>query len=282
MTSVIVSRLFPIILILMVLHGIATAKDGHSSKIVAIVGDEKITQQDVEQATEKLPEPFRKSFENKALQQLIDINVFYHAAIEEGIEKTPEFMGRMEKEKKRLLASFFIENRIDKQISVSPSEIETYYENNKLQYIKKERVKVARLMIKTKKAADDIKFRLDSGDSFETINQQFSSHLLSNEKPENWIVRGTLPETIETEIFSLKTGQISDAVKTDEGYYLIARLIDKKRGGVSPLSEVKTSIEKQLIAEKKSSLIRKYRKKMGVEIIEHNPDQNPNLLDNKK
>ena len=237
-------------------------------KVVAVVGQEEITQADIEKFTKKIPEPFRKTFAGKVLEQLIDSKIFYKAAINEGLDRTPEFKARLEKEKERILAVYFLEKRISSKITVSSSEVTAYYEKNRNKFKQKPMLRPAQILVKSRKEAEAIKGRLKKGEPFEKLADECS--IIPGKKEGGdlgWMKRGRMPKPFEDTAFGLKKGGVSDIIKTDMGYVII-KILDKKDGTEKSFEDVKPLIEKRLKAMKMGDIKKEYRKRAGVRIID--------------
>lgn len=246
----------------------AFAGGREAEKVLAIIGEQKITQQDLNAFLQRVPEPFRKAFRKKALYQLIETRVFYAQAMKEAMNNSPDFLAELAREKQRLLANYYVEKRLRPMVKISPSEAKSYYEKHKFEFRGKERVKVEEIRFLGKKDAEEAKARLKKGEAFEDVQKE--NGLASPSPTGNkgfWIEKGKIPKTIEAAVFSLKAGQISDIVPFKTGY-VIFRLIDRKDPGVRPVEEVISSIIKRLETQKLTSFKMEQLEKAGVKILD--------------
>ncbi|TPV46091.1 peptidylprolyl isomerase PrsA [Bacillus dicomae] len=124
--------------------------------------------------------------------------------------------------------------------SVTEKDVKDHY---------KPEIKASHILVSDENEAKEIKKKLDAGASFEELAKQDSQDLLSKEKGGDlgYFNSGTMTPEFETAAYKLKVGQISNPVKSPNGYHII-KLTDKK--ALKPYDEVKDSIRKNLEAER--------------------------------
>ncbi|PFS65012.1 peptidylprolyl isomerase [Bacillus cereus] len=146
--------------------------------------------------------------------------------------------------------------------SVTEKDVKDHY---------KPEIKASHILVSDENEAKEIKKKLDAGASFEELAQQESQDLLSRDKGGDlgYFHSGTMTPEFETAAYKLKIGQISDPVKSPNGYHII-KLTGKK--DLQPYDEVKDSIRKNLEAERiadptfSHKLLQKELKKANIKI----------------
>ncbi|ANS46789.1 peptidylprolyl isomerase [Bacillus thuringiensis] len=113
----------------------------------------------------------------------------------------------------------------------------------------KPEIKASHILVSDENEAKEIKSKLDAGASFEELAKQESQDLLSKDKGGDlgYFNSGTMAPEFETAAYKLNVGQISNPVKSSNGYHVI-KLTDKK--DLKPYDEVKNSIRKNLEEER--------------------------------
>ncbi|QIW17825.1 peptidylprolyl isomerase PrsA [Bacillus thuringiensis] len=146
--------------------------------------------------------------------------------------------------------------------SVTEKDVKDHY---------KPEIKASHILVSDENEAKEIKKKLDAGASFEELAKQESQDLLSKDKGGDlgYFNSGRMATEFETAAYKLKVGQISNPVKSPNGYHII-KLTDKK--DLQPYDEVKDSIRKNLEAERiadptfSHKLIQKELKKANIKI----------------
>ena len=91
-----------------------------------------------------------------------------------------------------------------------------------------EKVHAKHILVKTEDEAKDIKARIDKGESFEDLAQEYSLCPSKREGGDlGWFGRGVMVPEFEKGAFDTDTGKISDPIQTQFGWHLI-KVIDKK------------------------------------------------------
>ncbi|HHT7187421.1 TPA: peptidylprolyl isomerase PrsA [Bacillus cereus] len=124
--------------------------------------------------------------------------------------------------------------------SVTEKDVKDHY---------KPEIKASHILVSDENEAKEIKKKLDAGTSFEELAKQESQDMISKEKGGDlgYFSSGTMTPEFETAAYKLKVGQISDPVKSPNGYHII-KLTGKK--DLQPYDEVKGSIRKNLEEER--------------------------------
>jgi len=146
-------------------------------------------------------------------------------------------------------------------VQVTQDDLRAYYDQQREQYRVPEQVKVSHIWIKmplpgadgkiddkavaeAQGRADNLLKQIKSGAKFEDVAKKYSEDPGSANVGGSlgWIGKGQLTGEFEKAAFSLPKGQISDVVKSLDGFHIV-RVDDKQDAHVKPLDEVKAQIE---------------------------------------
>jgi peptidyl-prolyl cis-trans isomerase D len=171
-------------------------------------------------------------------------------------------------EKRKIKYALVDAGKIASTVTVSPQELQAYYDQHRDEYRVPEQVKVRHILIKAplpgadgkvdQKAADaalkkaeDVLKQVKAGGDFAQLAEKNSEDPGSAKQGGDlgWIGRGrTVPE-FEKAAFSLAKGQTSELVKSSYGFHII-HVDDKQEAHVKLLAEVKNEIEDKVKQEK--------------------------------
>jgi foldase protein PrsA len=159
------------------------------------------------------------------------------------------------------LLSQAIFNKITSKVKVDSKAVETYYNANKSQYSQPASRDVRHILVSSKSLAQTLDRRLqgDKGKDFATLAKKYSKDPGSAAQGGKLTVsKGqTVPE-FDKVAFSLKTNEISDPVHTTYGWHIIQALSAVRPAKQTPLSDVKASIQAQLLQTKKNAAMNKW------------------------
>ncbi|WP_434642977.1 peptidylprolyl isomerase [Thermoanaerobacterium thermosaccharolyticum] len=136
-----------------------------------------------------------------------------------------------------------------KNVKVTDSEAEKYYNDNKSQF---EVVKASHILVSDEKTANEIYDKLQKGANFAELAKQYSidTSTKDNGGELGEFTRGTMVTEFENAAFALKPGEISKPVKTQYGYHII-----KSEGKTTKsFNDVKSSIISYLESNKKQDI----------------------------
>jgi peptidyl-prolyl cis-trans isomerase D len=148
------------------------------------------------------------------------------------------------------------------QIEISDTEAMDYYIISQEKFIEKDKFKLRHILLKLKegdgqkdensilKKAKKITDELEKGEDFAKLARKYSEDEATAEKGGDLglVDIENLSKQVVEKIGSLEEGDVSDPIKTKNGYQII-QLIEKKSEKLIPFEEVKEEIKKMILKE---------------------------------
>ena len=240
--------------------------------ILAKIGDHTITMSNFEERLNDLPTHYQKRLEDKEqrikfLEQLVEVSLCSIEAGKKGMDKDKLIQSRIRNATDNILAREYIKREVIDKITISDKEVEEYYKTHLQEFTRPEQVKARHILIKASPKAEseewtkalaraqELKRQLDKGADFVTLAKEYSDDLRSKRKGGylGLINRGGKfgPEFSQI-AFTLDIGEVSDPVKTSQGYHII-KVEDKRPEMITPLDKVKGGIEAKLRSAKEKT-----------------------------
>jgi len=140
-------------------------------------------------------------------------------------------------------------------VEVADQEVAEYYDLNKREFLRPERVKVSQILLQTEDRAIQVleKVKNSTEETFRTVAREESKGVEASKGGEMGIFEmGQLPFEMEKVIFSLKTGGVSPVVESAYGYHIFRldekyepELVSKEKA----VSEIRMKIMNQKIKQ---------------------------------
>jgi len=224
------------------------------NKVLATVNGKDITEQDAYDFLNKLSPQVAFQFRSpegikNLINELVNQELFYLNAIENGLDKEKDFIKDLEKIKKQVLIQYSV-GKLFSDIEVKDEEIKDYYVNHQDNFKTPEKVRASHILVDSEDEANNILDQLNNGMSFEEAARKYSNcPSKENGGDLGEFTRGQMVQEFEDAAFSMNQGQISEPVKTQFGYHII-KLISREEAGITPLEDVKEQIQNHLMALK--------------------------------
>ena len=111
--------------------------------VIARIGDQQITQGDLDFEISLLPPYLQGQLKNKAqkieyLQQYIAEQLLYDSAKRQGLENDKEIIEGAFRAKKKLMAQRILNERLMEKVDIQQADVELYYKANKEKYAEKD------------------------------------------------------------------------------------------------------------------------------------------------
>jgi peptidyl-prolyl cis-trans isomerase C len=253
-------------------------KEPKEKGVLFTIGDEAFKEETLKPILEKFPESKREKAKKDWVKYLIETKVFSGEAKKVGLDKNPEVAAEITGKTDEILASSFEKRLMDSELPVSEKEVSDFYQSHLEQFRIPLKIRVRVILVKDKEEAEGILKQIKEGASFESLAEKKSIDPSASQRGDlGWFGKGEKDPDLEKVAFSLERGQVSDIMKTKEGYQIV-KLIERRGGEVPPLSKVDETIKRMLMKQKFEKEKEKYYKKAGVEII----GQDDKKADDKK
>jgi len=171
-----------------------------------------------------------------------------------------------EMREKMMIVSAMRGKQASNDVPATPKEIEEYYQKNIDKWRSGGMIKISRIVIPKysgeagtspegqRKIAEELRRKILSGSDFAATAKAYSPDSLYED---DWVARDQMKPTIASAAFALKQGGISPVID-EEGYYIIIACEAVKHGEAKPLSEVRSSIQREIQADRSKGTLDKW------------------------
>lgn len=205
----------------------------------------------------------------------------FNKVVAESGETLSDFRERLRKQILAVSYGFAKRRQFEQEAIVSESEISQYYQDHQSEWTRPERVKARRIFLsasqdpavrgKAKAQLAAIKDELALGADFGELAK------LHSQGPEaaeggmmGWVSRGDFVGDLDTALFAMSVGGVSDILETEFGVMLL-KVEQHEEAGSAPYEEVRTEIEPliraQYAAERFDTWITELRKRSLVRVF---------------
>ncbi len=229
--------------------------------------------------------------ETELVNRLNDIRKQYKLASMEDLEKAAQEQGVSFEDFKanirnQIITQQVMRDEVGRKVSVTPGEVERYFEAHKQDYTQPESVRLSEILVSTgtaapsvttpgevqpadpekvaaaKAKADDIEAKLKAGGDFSQLARTSSDGPTASEGGDlGQFRRGALAKVLEDATFSLKSGEITQPIRTRQGY-VILKVVQHTPGGVPQYKDVEQDVEQAFYESRMMPAIRDYLTKM--------------------
>jgi len=176
-----------------------------------------------------------------------------------------------------------ISQEVGRRLTIPPPDVTKYYEEHKAEFTRPEQVQLAELLVSTaapangaapapaedpaKVVAAEAKAKellesIKKGAKFEDVAKKSSDGPTAADGGAiGAFKRGSLSKELEDKIFAMKSGEISDVIRTKQGF-IILKVLDHQAAGVPPQKEVESQIMEKLYYDRLQPALRTYLTKL--------------------
>lgn len=246
---------------------------GKKAKVVAEVGKEKVTLEELDDMIKDLPQQYQATVASRKemfLENVINQKLLYTEALNQNLDKDANVKKQIEEATKQIIIGGLLRKEIEQKVQVPDEDVRSYYDANKERIKEPEKFRARHILVDTEEEAKGILTRLNAGEDFATLAKEKSKDP-SKEKGGDlgFFSKGQLTPEFEQVALGLKVGQISGVVKTQFGYHII-KLEEKQAARERSFEEVKDSIKQMLLSAKQKerfeALLKELRERNKVVI----------------
>ena len=174
--------------------------------------------------------------------------------------------------KEQAISRRLIDQKVGSKVTLTPIEVENYYNRNIDRFSQPEEVLLRNIMItpeedpaRAAKLAGEISKRIKEGCDFGGLAKIYSKGPAAAEGGlMGYIKRGDMMPEIDDVIFKLKPGEVSSIVQSAVGYHIF-KVEEKRPGKTRSLKEAKRDVEEAIFMEKMN-----YKAKAWVDGLKKN------------
>jgi len=175
----------------------------------------------------------------------------------------------------QLLTQIVIREEVQPKIQVTKEEEKQYYAEHQKDFEHPERVRLSEILVSTEKLepgdqagvaaaqqkAQQLLEQVRGGAAFDEVAKNSDGPTAAQGGDLGYFKRGTLAGELEERAFVMKPGDVSDVVRTKQGF-LILKVTEHEQAGVPPLKDVEPQIGDQLYFQKLQPALRNYLTKL--------------------
>jgi peptidyl-prolyl cis-trans isomerase C len=239
-------------------------------KVIATVNGQPVTDKDLStlmaslgQQLQQVPEPARP---RAALDRLIDMRILSAEATKDGLDKSPEFLARLETIRQQLLITQFVKDKVE--ASVSDADVKARYDKEVAGFAPPEELRARHILVKTKEEAEDIIKQLNAGGDFAKLATEKSQDPGSAAKGGDldYFSAGDMVAPFEEAAQKLQIGEYTkEPVQTQFGFHVI-KLEDRRKQKAPEFDTVKDQIRQTIVGEKFAETLQGLKKDTKIEI----------------
>jgi peptidyl-prolyl cis-trans isomerase SurA len=178
----------------------------------------------------------------------------------------------------QIITQQVIGREVGQKLNISDDEVQQFYDSHKDQMEEPEQVRLSEILVSTEKKeqgkdeaqaleeaktkADNLLAEIRKGASFEDVAKKGSDGPSAAQGGDLGLFkRGSLAKELEDVTFAMKPGDVSDVIRTKQGY-IILKATEHHNAGVPPLSDVKARIQDAVYMQKLQPALRQYLTKL--------------------
>lgn len=144
-----------------------------------------------------------------------------------------------------------------KKVTVTDADVQAYYDQNAAKYQQPASREVRHILVKTEAQAQKLHDQIQSGADFAKLVNKYTQDEASKADGGKFTaLEGRTVGPFDDFVFSAKTGELSDPIKTEFGWHIIEVLSAIKPPTTTPLDQVKDSIETTVLQTKQNAAMR--------------------------
>ena len=245
--------------------------------VVARVNDTVLTTGDMQAEMQTVVLPAATSeMQQEWVQAWVQAELLYQEALRMELDNDPKLSRELQRMQRDYLANILLERILSEDPSrVTDEEINKYYEEFQEEFIRQEpEFRVSVIELKTENAAREVwrnlvRGRTDFGEMARTRSLDEIS--AQNDGDLGFLKRDDFSDpNFRDLVFAMKVGELSRAVSTESGFYIIQVTDSHDAGSVQEIDEVRSQIVNRVLENRRRDKIKELmdglRKKAVVEV----------------
>ncbi|MGH9689870.1 MAG: peptidylprolyl isomerase [Candidatus Acidiferrales bacterium] len=214
------------------------------------------------------------SVETDLVKRLDDVRKQNNLATMDDLEKAVESSGIAWEDYKTqlrnsLLTQEVIRQQVSNRLDIGTDEVKQYYDSHKQEFNLPEQVELGEIFLSTegktpeeisavRTKADDLHNRVLKGEDFTEIAKRYSEGTTAKDGGDlGRFERGQLAPQLESVVFKMDKGQVTDVIQTKTGFEIL-KVLDHFQAGLQPMDKVNSQIMNEIYKQKMEPALRSY------------------------
>jgi peptidyl-prolyl cis-trans isomerase SurA len=226
--------------------------------------------------------------DTELVKKLDDIRKQMNLETMEDLEKAAQAQGASFEEFKQnmrnqIITQQVISKEVGSKLNISKEEEQKFYDDHKSEMEQPEAIKLSEILVSPEKKnasdttddatrlqaaqakAEDLLAQIRKGASFEDVAKKNSDGPSAAQGGDlGEFKRGTLAKELEDKTFAMKAGDVSDVIRTKQGF-VILKVTEHQQAGVPTMTQVEPRIQEALYMQKLQPNLRAYLTKLREE-----------------
>lgn len=232
------------------------------TKILAIVGNQKITLKEFNRQRHWVEKERQKPLTQEEMRKLLDRMVIrsllYQEALRKGLDKDQEVLFRLEEARKKILTRALLDKKITSSLHYTDEDLKEYYQTHQKDYTIPELASGQVILIykfdrngndktnEAQKLALEIKERMKKGENYRDLHKLYLKKTSLSIQPSQFSnLTRTLLERDNPDyakvVFSLNKGEVGMGETKDR--FFVVKVTEKHPPRLKPFKEVKNEVE---------------------------------------
>ena len=181
----------------------------------------------------------------------------------------------------QIITQQVIGREVGQKLVIDKGEEQKFYDTHQSELNQPEQIKLSEILISTEKKtkdltdeqqlqaakakADDLLDQIDKGAKFEDVAKKNSDGPSAAQGGDlGYFKRGTLAKELEDVTFAMKPGEVSEVIRTRQGYVML-KVVEHHDAGVPPLNQIEPHIQDAVYMQKLQPALREYLTKLREE-----------------
>ena len=230
--------------------------------------------------------------ETELITRLNEIRKQYNLETLEDLEKAAKEQGVSFEDFKanirnNIISQEVLRDQVARKVQFTPGEVQRYYEAHKQEYSRPESVNLSEILVSVaapapltaalpgsapgddpaalaaaKAKADDIEAKLHAGGDFSQLARSFSDGSTAAQGGDlGQFQRGKMAKVLEDAVFALKTGEVTEPIRTRQGF-VIFKVVQHTPGGAPPFKDVEQQVEDAFYGSRMEPAMREFQTTM--------------------
>lgn len=181
----------------------------------------------------------------------------------------------------QIISQQVIGREVGQRLVIDKEEEKKFYDSHQAELNQPERIKLSEILVSTEKKekdvseeqqlqaakakADELLDQVKKGAKFEDVAKKSSEGPSAAQGGDlGYFKRGTLAKELEDVTFAMKAGEVSNVIRTRQGY-VILKVVEHHDAGVPPFNQIEARIQDAVYMQKLQPALRDYLTKLREE-----------------